>query len=140
MRNIGIALIILLSILAVSCSYGRVNGHDAGREKEVYLPVDKPPRLVLIRDAGVYYAPESRSDIFFYGGWWYYYSDSTWYRSVSYKGLWKGVEEGSLPFAILKVPLEDFKVPPPDWVRKEGEENRPTRGNGGKEEGRPPGD
>ncbi len=123
-NRFGFIVCVALLLILASCSVQRIGGGGRNGVDERYIHVDKPPRLVLIRDAAVYYAPESRYDIFFFGGWWYYYLDQLWYTSASYKGPWKKVEEDSLPLAIMKIPSHDFKTPPPGWG-KGGEEKPP---------------
>ena len=115
MKHTSIVLAVVLFCIA-GCAYRGTYGPPSGEEREARaISVKKPPRLVLIRGVGVYYAPDAKDDIFFYGGTWYYYSGIDWYMSQSYKGPWEKTLQGSLPQVMFRVPPEKFKTVPFDW-------------------------
>lgn len=111
-----------LAILCVSgCHHFRAHTISDGKRGGVEaVSVEKPPRLVLMRGTGVYYAPESHEDIFFYGGRWYYLTGVVWYASVSLEGPWMVVLQEELPQALFEVPPGKFKNVPPGWEKVHG--------------------
>lgn len=116
--------IVILAIVIFSITgcypFGTYVPPPEGERPEKSVRVTKPPRLILIRGVGVYYAPEAEDDIFFYGGTWYYYSGIDWYVSQSYKGPWEKILQEALPQVMFRVPPEKFKNVPPDWGQVRG--------------------
>ena len=82
----------------------------------VNLPVF--PRLVVVPDYPVYYAPDVRGNYFFYDGlfWVFNVEDGYWYSSSWYNGPWVYVEPIYVPQPILVVPYRYYRVRPAYWV------------------------
>lgn len=95
------------------------------------------PRLVIIPEADVYYAPDADVDLFFYGGFWYRWYGGAWYVASVHSGPWRVIVEP--PEVFYRIPpghakhhvVQMRKAPPPG---REKEEVGPRRE---KEEGRP---
>lgn len=67
------------------------------------------PRLVLIPEFEIYYAPEVEEDIFFVGGVWWIQSGGFWYSSRHYNGPWVYAVPERVPPRLLKAPPGYFK-------------------------------
>lgn len=111
----GITALAIAIALVTGCVHYRTHTLPPEDRQERTVSVKKPPRLILIRGVGVYYAPEADDDIFFYGGTWYYFSGDTWYLSQSHKGPWEEIQQNALPTVMFRVPPENFKRVPPGW-------------------------
>ena len=86
----------------------------------VHVGVDIPvfPRLVVVPNYPVYYAPDVRANYFFYDGffWNFNVDDGYWYSSTWYNGPWVAVEPIYVPQPILVVPYRYYHVRPAYWV------------------------
>jgi len=67
-------------------------------------PLHARPRIVLIREIGVYYAPDLEFDVYFYRGVWYRPHKGLWYYSEHHGGPWVVIPARRLPVALLKIP------------------------------------
>jgi len=115
MKN-KIAFLAIAALLVAGChQIGQYAPPPDGEQEAKAVHVKKPPRLVLIRGVGVYYAPEAEDDVFFYGGTWYYYSGVDWYLSQSHRGPWEKILQEALPQVMFRVPPDKFKMTPPGW-------------------------
>ena len=80
------------------------------------------PRLVPVPGYPVYYAPELENNFFFYDGLYWLYADDRWYASEWYDGPWQFVEPESVPYFVLRVPLQYYRRPPlyfREWDRRQ---------------------
>lgn len=69
------------------------------------IVVETEPRVVLIPETDVYYAPDvATADLYVVGGVWFYFHDDHWFRGRSYRGPWVFVEERRLPPGLRKIP------------------------------------
>jgi hypothetical protein len=85
----------------------------------VHIGVDIPvfPRLVVVPNYPVYYAPDVRANYFFYDGffWNFNVDDGYWYSSTWYNGPWVAVDPVYVPQPILVVPYRYYHVRPAYW-------------------------
>jgi hypothetical protein len=81
----------------------------------INLPVF--PRLEVVPNYPVYYAPSVRANYFFYDGlfWVFNVEDGYWYSSSWYNGPWVFVEPDFVPQPILVVPYRYYRVRPRYW-------------------------
>ena len=74
------------------------------------------PTLVEVPGYPVYYAPDLDTNLFFYDGLYWVYEDDRWYASEWYNGPWELVEPESVPYFILRVPVQYYRRPPPFFL------------------------
>jgi hypothetical protein len=91
----------------------------ASADAQVSIQINVPvfPRLVLVPNYPVYYAPSVRANYFFYDGfyWVFNVSDGYWYTSSWYNGPWVYVEPVFVPQFLLVVPYRYYPVRPAYW-------------------------
>lgn len=68
------------------------------------IVVETEPRVVLIPETDVYYAPDVAANLYVVGGFWFYLHDGHWFRGRSYRGPWVFVEERHLPSGLRRIP------------------------------------
>lgn len=90
-----------------------------------------PPKLVIVPNSPVQYAPEVDANLFFHQGRYYSLHDSRWLSASSYKGPWVVIEVGNVPPPVIAVPVKYYKIPP-------GQAKKMSRGEEGNK-GCPPG-
>ena len=91
-----------------------------------------PPRVVVVPQTPVYYAPDTSYNVFFYQGHYWSFHEGAWFLATSHGGPWAFVPVAQVPPPILSVPPRYYKVPP-GHAKRHGE----GHGHGGK--GCPPG-
>jgi hypothetical protein len=117
---LGLGLAVLLSGCAVV-----VAGPPA-------LAIRVKPRLVVIADTGLYYAPDVSADLFFYGGAWYRFHQNCWFQAGAYSGPWARIQT---------VPQVFYTIPPGHAkhhcvLRHRGKPTPPPRPGHGRGRGR----
>src|SRR5262245_59577920 len=70
------------------------------------------PKLVVVPNSPVYYAPAVDSNFFFYDGMYWIYVNDGWYASSWYNGPWAVVAPDIMPVAILNIPVRYYRRPP----------------------------
>lgn len=107
---------LLIALATLLCT---VTAADAQVSVQVGLPginiginVPRYPRLVLVPDSPVYYAPQEDSNYFFYDGLYWVYADDNWYASSWYNGPWDLVDPYDVPMFVLRVPVRYYRQPP----------------------------
>jgi hypothetical protein len=63
-----------------------------------------PPHVILMPRLGVYFVPDSGSDVFFYNGFWWSPRGDRWYRAKQYNGSWSVVLRNDVPRHLYSVP------------------------------------
>ncbi len=91
----------------------------------IVVPV--PPRLVLIPEIGIYYAPDIEVELYFRGGGWFYFHNGYWYKGRDHRGPWVYVPMKKLPREFSKIP-PGFRKVPPGQIRNHKKEERGKRG------------
>jgi hypothetical protein len=82
-----------------------------------------PPRVVVIPQTPVYYAPDTTYNVFFYDGRYYSYHNGAWFLATSHAGPWAFVPVEHVPRPVVLVPARFFKIPP-------GQAKKIARGEG----------
>lgn len=105
---------ILLSLLLCAVVPTSAQAGLSIRGPNVRIGINVPlyPRLVLVPNYPVYYAPELNSNYFFYDGIYWVYQDDSWYASSWYDGPWDLVEPEYVPLFILRIPVRYYRRPP----------------------------
>ncbi len=116
-----IALAVVLVFVVGAC-FVTVRGRHGGAVTVHGPSVAVRPRLALVPEADIYYAPEVSADLFFYQNSWYWYSNNTWYISVNYNGPWRVVS--TVPAVFYRIPASHPKY---HVVRTYPERHRPGR-------------
>lgn len=86
-------------------------GAGASRHGPLYL--DRRPRLVPVCGHAVFVAPDVDANCFFLdGGYWVLPADGYWRCGNAFDGPWWRVDPDLVPPALLRVPLDAYRVPP----------------------------
>ncbi|MFZ5906782.1 MAG: hypothetical protein ACOYVJ_05165 [Nitrospirota bacterium] len=73
-----------------------------------HIRVVSPPRVHLIPQTPVYYAPYLEAPILFYSGYWYLPSDGYWFRASSYSGPWRYISPWKVPVVVRDIPRHAY--------------------------------
>jgi hypothetical protein len=78
------------------------------------IAVRSEPRLVYVSDARCWVVADDRwqDDCFKHGSHWYTYHDGWWYRSKSWRGPYRVIEERYVPVAVHRVPARHWRHEP----------------------------
>jgi GNAT superfamily N-acetyltransferase len=90
-------------LLLILCGGVLVSGCVVALHGPPAVVIGPKPRLVVIPDTELYYAPDVRDDVFFYDGLWYRWYGGVWYRAKVHSGPW---------VTISVVPTVFYKIPP----------------------------
>jgi len=71
-----------------------------------------PPRVVVVPQSPVYYAPDTSYNVFFYEGRYYSFHNGGWFLATSHGGPWALVPVDRVPRHVLAVPVKYYKIPP----------------------------
>lgn len=112
MRNVAKLVVVTLFVILL----GPIASEAQVR---VSIGIDLPvfPRLEVVPNYPVYYAPSVRANYFFFDGlfWVFNVEDGYWYSSSWYNGPWVFVEPVYVPQVILVVPYRYYRVRPRYW-------------------------
>jgi hypothetical protein len=112
-----------LALLLVAAGTAAAQGALQFTVPGVSIGINVPayPQLVPVPGYPVYYAPELDTNFFFYDGLYWLYVDDRWYASEWYDGPWGFVEPESVPYYVLRIPVNYYRRPPPyfrEWDRR----------------------
>ena len=82
---------------------------------DIGINLPAPPALVVVPGAPVYYAPRAPANVFFYAHQYWAFGNGAWYLGPTWKGPWAVVQPGYVPAPILRVPVQYYPAPPPQW-------------------------
>jgi hypothetical protein len=82
---------------------------------DIGIRLPRDPRLVIIPDTPVYYAPNVDANYFRYGKDYWVFKDGQWYVARKSRGPWSRVEHERVPTPILRVPVRYYRDAPQDW-------------------------
>jgi hypothetical protein len=83
-----------------------------------------PPRVVLVPQTPVYYAPDTSYNVFFYEGRYYSYHNGAWFLANGHGGPWALVPIEAVPRPVIGVPVRYYKIPPGQLKKMERAEHR----------------
>ena len=76
------------------------------------IVVQAPPRLVVVPESPVFYAPDVEYNYFVYDHRHWVLRDGRWYVARTYRGPWTVVPVARVPSPVAAVPVAYYKVPP----------------------------
>ena len=92
-----------------------------------------PPRVVVVPQSPVYYAPATSYNVFFYGNRYWSFHEGAWFVTPSHAGPWTFVPVAQVPGPVLAVPVRYYKIPPGQakkLARDFDGDGHPGRGHG----------
>lgn len=122
-RNLIVALAMAagLGLPATALAQVRVNVNVAPP-----VVLVSPPKLVVVPNSPVKYAPEVNANLFFHDGRYFSLHEDRWLVASSHSGPWVVIEVGRVPPPVIAVPVKYYKVPP-------GHAKKMSRDEGGKD-------
>lgn len=76
------------------------------------VAVTAPPRVVVVPNSPVYYAPEGNVNLFVYGGRYYTFHEGNWFVGPKHSGPWTFVAVERVPAPVIAVPVKYYRVAP----------------------------
>src|SRR5262245_16099277 len=89
----------------------------------------EPPRVVVVPQTPVYYAPDTSYTVFFSDGRYYSFHEGAWFFAMSHRGPWTFVAVERVPRAVLAVPVRYYRTPP-GHAKHHGGDHDDDRGKG----------
>jgi len=71
-----------------------------------------PPRVVVVPNSPVSYAPSVDFNLFVYGGRYYTFHDGAWFYASRHSGPWTFIATERVPRPVIGVPVTYYKIPP----------------------------
>jgi len=71
-----------------------------------------PPRVVVVPNSPVSYAPSVDFNLFVYGGRYYTLHDGAWFYANRHNGPWTFIATERVPRPVIGVPVTYYKIPP----------------------------
>jgi len=71
-----------------------------------------PPRVVVVPNSPVSYAPSVDFNLFVYGGRYYTFHDGAWFYASRHSGPWTFIATERVPRPVTGVPVTYYKIPP----------------------------
>ena len=109
-RVIFVVLASAMCLWSPPAARGAVNVNVNVGPPPIVFPT--PPRLVVVPDTRVYYAPEAGINLFVYDGRYYSFHDGAWFRATSHRGPWVAVPIARVPRPVRGVPAQYYRIPP----------------------------
>jgi hypothetical protein len=125
---LGVALAIG-GFSAVAASAGQVNvGVNIGVPAPPPIVLPAPPRVVVVPNSPVSYAPSVDYNLFVYGGRYYSFHQGSWFYASRHSGPWTFIATERVPRPVIGVPVTYYKVPPGQAKKMANAPGAPTRG------------
>ena len=109
-RHIGYVLLLATSLAMPLAAEAQVSVNVNVGPPPVIFPA--PPRVVLVPQTPVYYAPDTSYNVFFYQGRYWSFHEGAWFLANSHGGPWAFVPVAQVPPPVLAVPVRYYRVPP----------------------------
>jgi hypothetical protein len=71
-----------------------------------------PPRVVIVPQTPVYYAPDTSYNVFFFQDRYWSFHEGHWFLASSHRGPWISINMAQVPQPVLRVPVRYYTVPP----------------------------
>lgn len=71
-----------------------------------------PPRVVVVPNSPVSYAPSVDFNLFVYGGRYCTFHDGAWFYASRHSGPWTFIATERVPRPVIGVPVTYYKIPP----------------------------
>lgn len=92
---------------------GQVNvGVNIGVPAPPPIVLPAPPRVVVVPNSPVSYAPSVDFNLFVYGGRYYTFHDGAWFYASRHSGPWTFIATERVPRPVIGVPVTYYKIPP----------------------------
>lgn len=109
-KRVCFALVIAASLVAPLAASAQVSVNvNVGPPPIIFA---SPPRVVVVPQTPVYYAPDTSYNIFFYEGRYYSFHEGAWFLASTHGGPWAFVPMAYVPRPVLAVPVRYYKIPP----------------------------
>jgi hypothetical protein len=115
MRYLLVAASILLASVTPAQAQVSVGIGVAVPGVRIGINVPAYPELVPVPGYPVYYDPRASTNYFFYDGAYWVFQGDSWYSSSWYDGPWYPVRPEYVPAYVLRVPVRDYRSPPPQF-------------------------
>lgn len=100
-------------VLPITGAGAGVNvGINVGIPAPPPLVLPAPPRVVVVPNSPVSYAPGVGFNLFVYGGQYYTFHDGAWFYAGSHSGPWVFIPTERVPRPVIGVPAKYYKIPP----------------------------
>src|SRR5262245_10497520 len=140
LRTMVFAAMAIASVPMTEAVAGDVNvgvhiGVPVPPPSKIVLPA--PPRVVVVPNTQVSYAPSVDFNLFVYSGRYYTFQDGSWFYATRHSGPWVFIPTERVPRPVIGVPATYYKVPP--GHAKKRARSAPPQGPPASEGGCPPG-
>ena len=109
-RTVGLVLLLATAVAIPLTAQAQVSVNINVGPPPIIFPA--PPRVVVVPQTPVYYAPDTTYNVFFYQGRYWSFHEGAWFLASSHAGPWAFVPVAQVPPPILAVPVPYYKVPP----------------------------
>jgi hypothetical protein len=140
MSRRSVRIIVLASVAATALSVSASPAGNVSVGVNISVPppppilLPAPPRVVVVPNSPVYYAPGVDFNLFVYGGRYYTFHHGSWFYATSHGGPWVFVAPERVPRPVVAVPAPYYK---PGHAKRMGPPEAP--GHGPSAAGCPPG-
>jgi hypothetical protein len=125
---LGVALAIG-GFSAVAANAGQVNvGVNIGVPAPPPIVLPAPPRVVVVPNSPVSYAPSVDYNLFVYGGRYYSFHQGSWFYASRHSGPWTFIPNERVPRPVIGVPVTYYRIPPGQAKKMANAPGAPTRG------------
>src|SRR6185503_7830199 len=108
-KNLVVALTMVAGLGWPATALAQVNINVNVRPPVVLV---SPPKLVIVPNSPVKYAPEVNANLFFHDGRYYSLHEDRWLVAGSHSGPWAVIEVGRVPPPVIAVPSSTTRSPP----------------------------
>ena len=115
-RRISLIVAVALVVAGLSVATALATQVNVGVNIGVPAPppivLAAPPRVVVVPNSPVSYAPSVDFNLFVYGGRYYTFHDGAWFYASRHSGPWTFIATERVPRPVIGVPVTYYKIPP----------------------------